>query len=94
MDLEIHPKKVRFWETSFPIIPESGLLMTAGLSLHLRKIDRQKENNSIVHHTVDDIILKYNKKLSAEDEAHGNIDSLIDEDNLYEIDKITIYEKK
>ena len=39
---------------------------------------------------MDDIILQYKNKVSAEYESHGNIDSEIDENGLYEIDNMSL----
>ena len=43
---------------------------------------------------MDGIILKENNKLSAEDEAHGNIDYEINENCLYKIINMSLGEKK
>ena len=59
-----------------------------------KRIVRHQEKNSIVQHEVDDIILQKRNNLSAEAEAHNNIESKIVESNLYEIDNISINEKK
>ena len=50
----------------------------------------------MVQHAVDEIILqgKENKKFSMKDETHENIDSEVDEYELYELDKIIIDEKR
>ena len=58
------------------------------------KFNRKKENNAIVNHTLDDIILQENNKLSAEAKSHKKIDYEIDENNLYEIDNISLDETK
>ena len=54
----------------------------------------QQENNSIVNYSVEEIILKENKKSSTEDWAHGNIDYEIDKNNQYEIDNMSLDENK
>ena len=59
-----------------------------------RKINRQKEKSSIVQSLVDDIILQKNNKLSAENEAHGNIDYEINDNDIYEIDNTSLYKNK
>ena len=59
-----------------------------------RKFNRKKQNNDIVQHAVDEIILHDNMKLSVEQEAHDNIDSEVDENNLYKIDNMSIDEKE
>ena len=46
---------------------------------------RQKENNTIVQHTVYEIILQEKERLNVKDETHENIDYEVDEDDLYEL---------
>ena len=58
------------------------------------KFNIQQENNTIVNNTVDEIILQENNKLSAEAESHKNIDSEIDENDLYLIDNMSLDENK
>ena len=58
------------------------------------KFNRQQDNNSIVQHAVDDIILHKKNKLSAEDDSHRSIYSKIDKNDLYEIDNVILDEKK
>ena len=60
------------------------------ISLKLRKNNIQQENNAIFQHALDEIILHENKKLSVEDELHGNIYSEIDENDIYEIDNMSL----
>ena len=55
---------------------------------------RQQETNSVTQHTVDEIILQKNEKLSVKYETHDNIDDEVDEDELYELDKMSLDEKK
>ena len=56
-------------------IIKSGLLRNIGRILKLKKkFSREKENNDIVQHAVDEIILQENNIFSAEDEALENID--------------------
>ena len=55
----------------------------------MNKFNINQENNAIAQHVFDDIILQQNNKSSAEDEAHGNIYSEIDEQDKYEIDHMT-----
>ena len=56
----------------------------------MKKCNRQKENNSISQHAVDQIILKEKSKFSAEDEAQESIYFEINEDDLHEIDNMSI----
>ena len=58
------------------------------------KFNRHQENNYIVNHAVGDIILQENKKLSVNDEAQENVDSEVNENNLYDIDKMILDEKE
>ena len=60
----------------------------------MNKFNRKQEKNAMDQHAVYQIILKKKNKLSAEDEAHNNVDSEIDEDGLYEIDNMSLHEKK
>ena len=50
-----------------------------------KKMNRQKEKNSIVNHAVKGILLQETNKISAEAEAHTNIQPEIDENDLYQI---------
>ena len=59
-----------------------------------KKFNRHKENNDIVNHEVDDIILQKNNKASSEYEAHENIDDEVDENDLYQIDNMSLDDKK
>ena len=43
---------------------------------------------------MDELILKGNNKVSAEYEAHENIESEIDENDLYQIDNMSLEKKK
>ena len=43
---------------------------------------------------MDKVILQENKKLSAKDGAHGKIDYVIDENDLYEIDNMSLDKNK
>ena len=47
-----------------------------------KKFGIQQENNAIVQHAVDEIILQDNKKLGRKDKTHDNIDDDIYEDEL------------
>ena len=59
------------------------------------KSNKQQENNAIVNIAVDERLLHENKKLSAEKEAHGNIESNIDESKLYQVENMILeYTKK
>ena len=55
---------------------------------------RQQENNAIVQHAVDDILLQDKDKLSVEDETHKNIDGEVDEDELYNLEQMVFDEKE
>ena len=58
------------------------------------KFNRHKQNNAIVHHKVGGVILQDKKKLMAEDEAHENTDSEFDENDKYDINNMSLDEKK
>ena len=64
------------------------------MSPKIKSFGRQKENNAIVQHTMYEIILQQIKKLSAEAEAKYNIGSEIDENDLYEIDNMSLDKNK
>ena len=55
---------------------------------------QQQDNNAIVQHELDDITLQENKKLSAEAEAHGNIDPEINKNDIYDIGSMSLDENK
>ena len=59
-----------------------------------KTVNRHQQNNYIVQHSVDEIILQDNEKLNAEYESHGNIDSEIGDNNIYEIDNMSLDERK
>ena len=59
-----------------------------------KKLSIQQENNSIVQHAVYEIILHENKKLSAKDETHNTIHSKFNENDLYDIDKMSLDKKQ
>ena len=58
------------------------------------KFGRQQENNAIVQHAVYEIILHDNKNVGVKDETHDNINYEVGEDEMYEIDKMNIYDKE
>ena len=58
-----------------------------------KEFNIQQDNNDIVNHAEDKILLQENNKVSAEEEAHENIESELDEDDLYNIDKMSLDEK-
>ena len=58
------------------------------------KFNKQQENNDIVQHVVDKIVLQDRNTLSAEDESHRGNDFEIDENGLYEIDNVSLNENK
>ena len=53
----------------------------------------KKENNAIIQHAVDEIILQDNEKLSVKFETHENNDDEVKEDELYKLDKMILGEK-
>ena len=58
------------------------------------KFNIHQESNSIFNHSVGEILLKKNNKVSSESEAHENIESDIDENYLYCIDNTGLDENK
>ena len=58
-----------------------------------KKFIIQQNNNAIFNHAVNEIILKEDKILSVKYEAHETIDSEVDKDNIYEIDKMSLDDK-
>ena len=60
-----------------------------------RKIfNRQQENNDIVNNVVDEILLNETQNVSAAREAPEFLDSLYDENDLYQVEKVIIEETK
>ena len=60
----------------------------------MKKFNIKQDNNDMVKHAVDEIILQENNKLSADDEAYENIDSEIYEYDLYEIYDMSLVKNK
>ena len=62
------------------------------------KYKKKQEVNTIVHHEVDDIILQQdeNKKLieKLEPQQFDNTGSVIYEKDMYELDKLSLFENK
>ena len=54
------------------------------------KFNRHQQNNFIVNSEVDEILLQENQKLSAYKGAHENIEYDFDENELYQIDNMSI----
>ena len=59
-----------------------------------KKLNRQQDNNAIVNHKLDEILLKGSNKVSVEAESHENIESELNENDLYQIYNMSIDEKK
>ena len=57
------------------------------------KFNSKQENNVIVNSSDDEILLHETQKVSAEEESHENIDSDFDENELYQIDNMSLYYK-
>ena len=55
-----------------------------------KKFGINQENNAIVQHAVDEIILQEKKILSVKYETHENIDYEFNEDELYRFDKTSL----
>ena len=54
---------------------------------------KQQEKNDITQHAVYETILQDKEKLSVKDETHNNIDDEVDEDELYELEKLVLMKK-
>ena len=59
-----------------------------------KNIGWQQYNNDIVQHTADEIILKDNLKLSVRGKTHENTDDEVNEDDLYDLDQISLDDKE
>ena len=85
---------VRSWDTLvlsiLKIIPNKDLRQEPATK---NKFSKQKENNDIVQHSVDESILQENKKLSVKYETRENIDSEVYEDELHGLDKMSLDDK-
>ena len=71
---------------------KANLLRNTVRILNSRRFWKTTRENTIVQHAVDYIILK-EKKLSVKDETHENIYAEVDEDELYDIEKMSLDEK-
>ena len=60
---------------------------------NINKLNRKKENNAFVKQLVSVILLQENIKVSAE-EAHENIESYFDDNDLYQIENMSLDDKK
>ena len=65
---------------------KKGLLRNTHNILHIEKNGKYQENNVIVHHAVDEMILQEKEKLHVKDKSHEKIDDKVDEDELYELE--------
>ena len=59
-----------------------------------KKFYREPNNMAIVNIAVDEILLQENQKVSATKEAHENIESGLDEKNLYQINNMSLEDTK
>ena len=78
----IHHMNARSLESLVIIMLIQDLPRTAG-RIPYKKIIRKQENNAIVNRAVDEIMPHENEKVSAAKEAHGNIQSDFDENEIY-----------
>ena len=84
MDLGIHQMNVIYWETLVLGMLKSRPAKDRGHDpVQRNKFNRQQENNDIVASEVDEILLHENEKVSADKEAHENIESDFDEIKFY-----------
>ena len=81
----------RYWETLVLGMLKSRPAKDCGHdTVQRNKFNRQQENNDIVASEVDEILLHENEKVSANKEAHENIESDFDEIKLYQIDNMSL----
>ena len=59
-----------------------------------KKNNRQPENNAIINNVVDEIPLNETQKVSAAREAPEFLESDCDENNIYQVEKISLEETK
>ena len=59
-----------------------------------KKINRQLENNAIISNMVDEILLNETQKVSAARKAWECLDSDCDDNNIYQVDKMSLKETK
>ena len=57
-------------------------------------MSRHQENNDVVKQAVIETLLQENYKVSANEEAHENIESGFDENNKYQNDNMSLDDKK
>ena len=74
MALYIHQMNVRSWVNLVLSTLHSVILRTTVRRLNSRKVCKTAENNSIVQHAVDEIILQEKEKLNVKYETYENID--------------------
>ena len=78
MDLENNQINVRSWQIFFEVLQRRTTRDHGHEPTAKKKFSRQQENNAIVQHSVDKIILQDNEELSVEDETHEYNDSEMD----------------
>ena len=58
------------------------------------KFNRQKDENAIVNHAVDEILLRENNKVGTETEAHEYIESEFNDNDIHHIYNTSLNHKK
>ena len=61
---------------------------------NMRKFNRQKYNNYIVNNAVDEILLQENNRVSSEEEAHEHVEYEINDNDIYQINNMSIHDNK
>ena len=80
---------VRSWGNLVPSIVKAGLLGTLKLRINLA------DSKKIIMYLKMKLMRSFcrSKQISMKDEAHENINSEVDEDELYRLDKMSLDEK-
>ena len=94
MSQDIFLMNVRSWEDLRLSMIRVSLLRTMENILFQEKCNRQLENNAIINNMVDDILINETQKVSAERKAPGFLNSGCNENDLYQVDKISLEESK
>ena len=90
----IHQTNAGSWDTLVISILKVDLLRTTGTIPYQYFININQDNNAIVNSEVDEILLHENQKVSAEKEAHENIESDFYENKTNWIDNMSLDDKK
>ena len=86
----INKMNARSWETLVISMNSGTTKDHMHYTIKINKFNRNQQNNAIVNSTVDEILLKEKRKVSAEREAPENIESHFDENEMYQIDNMSL----